>query len=673
MALMFIPGFYAKVRIDDEGKIVDVGDLEVADLPKHEHEVSEITNISNEIENQIINVLSTFFANSEGNAVKFTFDKNTKTISADVDIDEESIQKNEFGQLISTSGGNSSGVPSDDLERLTNRLLELENRIPDILNNLLSTVFANTDSTAIDFLWDKKTGTLSADVNIDGITIEKDEYGNLRAVASAGDGEGGTCATHTHTASQIEDFAEAVKNLFKDYSRNIDIDFHKYIDGSTIKINEYGQLTAVRTALEKHTHVLADIIDYEASEAAAKQMLSDLGEDVNLADGVLDFTNLNIGYSILGLNKFLQDVIVKNIANLTKKINTLSIARDNNGQALLSIHPSAIKNTLYDKHDQVFREVYYADSVYLTLDFLPYSNGTIELRKDSVLVAFQDIQLLSTTGKTAGRFTVEKAYTKNAYVAKILKIDVRDLLTNEDSDTFQVDFVTDIGTDHSNTVEFYATPYRHLDYVFEDTSSKHTVAGMYYYDYPKQLKYKVSISDYSKYRFVNNSSGFVNGEITGIADQSKNLQIENLFDTTTIRLDFPYEEEHSTSCLRNILSISKGELLNDTIVTAEMHSIENYTATFKVANSEFNNALKIDITDPNFDIKTASIVKGEKTISGGTPATDTAPGLIKLSNTSFVLTFGNVYDSGKDPIKLVIETNKSLNLHKIHFTPIDFY
>ena len=675
MALVFIPGFYTKVRIDDEGHIVDVGELEASDLPKHEHTFSEIVDASDEIRNQIVEVLSTFFANSGDTAVKFTYDKNTKTISADVNIDDESIQKNEFGQLISAGGSGEGGssASSSEIERLNDKLEALENRIPTILNTLLETTFANTDSTAIDFIWDKKTGTLSADVNIDGVSIEKDEFGNLKAVGLAGDGESGNCATHTHTSNQIEDFEEAVVNIFNDYSKNIDIDFKNYIDGTTIKINEYGQLTAVRTALEKHTHVLADIIDYEAAEVAAKQMLADLGEEVDLSDGVLDFTNLNIGYSILALNKYLQDVVIKNIANLTRKINALSIARDNNGQAILSIHSSAIKNKLYDKQDRIIREVYYADSVYLTLDYLPYDSGTIELRKDSVVVDSQNIQVLNSTGQVAGRFAVEKAYTKNAYVARILKIDVRDLLTNEDSDSFQVDFITDTGIDHTNVVTFYSTPNRYLSYKFEDISNKHEVAGVEYYDYPKQLRYKISINDYSRYRFVNTASGFVDGAFTGIAEQSKYLQIEDLFETTSIQLKFLLEEEYSTSPLRDILSVRNGEVLNDLLVTAEMYSPDPYTAIFRVPNSEFFNSLKIDITDPNFSIADASIEKGDILVPGTRNASDNGTGTIKLSNTSYVLTLGRVYDSGKDAIKFIIKTNRSINLHKIHFTPIDFY
>lgn len=675
MALVFIPGFYTKVRIDDEGHIVDVGDLEALDLPKHEHKFSEIVDASDEIRDQIVEVLSTFFANSGNTAVKFTYDKNTKTISADVNIDDDSIQKNEFGQLVSTGGSDEGGssVTSSEIERLSNKLESLENRIPTILNTLLETTFANTDSSAIDFIWDSKTGTLSADVNIDGVSIEKDEFGNLKAISIAGNGESGNCATHTHTSNQIEDFEEAVVNIFNDYSKNINIDFKNYIDGTTIKINEYGQLTAVRTALEKHTHVLADIIDYEAAEVAAKQMLADLGEDVNLADGVLDFTNLNIGYSILALNKYLQDVVIKNIANLTRKINALSIARDNNGQAILSIHSSAIKNKLYDKQDRIIREVYYADSVYLTLDYLPYDSGTIELRKDSIVIDSQNIQVLNSTGQAAGRFAVERAYTKNAYIAKILKIDVRDLLLNEDSDSFQVDFITDTGTDHTNIVTFYSTPNRYLSYRFEDISNKHTIAGVEYYDYPKQLRYKISINDYQRYRFINTASGFVNGEFTGIADQSKFLQIEDLFETTSIQLKFLLEEEYSTSPLRDVLSVSNGEVLNDQIVTAEAFSQIPYVATFRVPNSEFFNSLKIDITDPKFNIADVSMEKGDTLISGSLVASDISSGIVKMSNTSYILTFGRNYDSGKDVMRLIIKTNKPLNLHKIHFTPIDFY
>ena len=40
--LIFTPGFYTKVRLDDEGHIVEAENLEKEDLPLHQHSVNEI-------------------------------------------------------------------------------------------------------------------------------------------------------------------------------------------------------------------------------------------------------------------------------------------------------------------------------------------------------------------------------------------------------------------------------------------------------------------------------------------------------------------------------------------------------------------------------------------------------------------------------------------------------
>ena len=86
MSLIFEPGYYTKIRVDDEGKIVDVGDLEPEDLPQHTHSVDDIDGES--LKQKIADILATFFANNGSTTVKFVYDKKTKTISADVDIDE---------------------------------------------------------------------------------------------------------------------------------------------------------------------------------------------------------------------------------------------------------------------------------------------------------------------------------------------------------------------------------------------------------------------------------------------------------------------------------------------------------------------------------------------------------------------------------------------------------
>lgn len=670
MALNFIPGYYAKVRIDDEGKIVDVGDLEVTDLPKHKHSLEDLLDES-VLEQKISDILANFFVNNGSTSVEFTYDKGTRTITADVNIDEESIVRNEYGQLTSTGATIVGGdqVSSQETELLSRQLEELKASLPDLFKEILSQTFVSTENTAVDFVWDKNTGTFSADVNIDGISIEKDEFGNLKAVAADPSGAGTNCATHTHTSDQIEDFEEAVVNIFNDYSKNISIDFEKYIDGTTIKINEYGQLTAVRTVTEKHQHYLADIVDYEAAEAAAKQMLTTLGDDVDYSDGVLNLTDLNIGYSILAINKYLKDVVGRSIQTLTKKIEKISIARDNNGLSILSIHSSAIHNNLYDKFEKATRTVYLSNTVYLTLDYVPYTTGKIILYKDEVPVANTEISSLGIAGSSSGIFSVESVNIKNTFSAKVLKIDVRALLTSEGVDIFQIAFDTEDGEDFTNKVTIYSTPFEHLSYSVKDLTATHEKTGTIYYTYPVVYKYEISINNYNSYRFVNLNNGFVSGKVTGIAEGNKTLQIPDLFTTVPVDLTFKYTVEHSTSDLQNILTVSQGDVVNDRL-TKDPDS--DYTATFDIPNSTMYNSLEITCTDPNFDISKTKLVKGNRFVPGTREASDKQTGYIKLSDHSYILTFGNSYDNGLEEMQFKIQDTKNLNLNKLHFNPVNF-
>ena len=99
-SLIFEPGFYTKVRLDDEGRIVDAMDLEEDDLPKHKHNIEDIRE---GLTNEILEVISKLFINSGSTAVKFTYDPKIKKVFADVNIDEDTIIKNEYGQLESTA------------------------------------------------------------------------------------------------------------------------------------------------------------------------------------------------------------------------------------------------------------------------------------------------------------------------------------------------------------------------------------------------------------------------------------------------------------------------------------------------------------------------------------------------------------------------------------------
>lgn len=381
MSLIFSPGYYTKIRLDDEGKIQDASQIDQTDLPKHSHSASDIDDVS--LENKITQILSTFFVNNTNNAVNFTFDSNTKTISADINIDDVTISKNEYGELFVTNNrfapgcnsqssdsdldidwpypnysSNSDSSSSNDsnntstiniedlLDKINTNLRTFRNKIPKIVKNSLADLFVNNIDSAVIFNWDDNTKTYSADLRYDEFTINKNEYGQLYAAFGGSYKPGSSssqsssssentypnfpinvdklnCANHSHKAAQIEDFEDAVKDIFDEYSKNLNIDLENLIDGVTIKINEYGQLVAVKTATEKHKHILADITDYNPPVPAVKQMMSELDDDASLEDGIVDFSKLNVGYSILALSKCLQDV-VENIKDLSKKLDNVT-------------------------------------------------------------------------------------------------------------------------------------------------------------------------------------------------------------------------------------------------------------------------------------------------------------------------------------------------------------
>lgn len=652
--LIFTPGFYTKVRVDDEGNIVDVSNLEAIDLPQHSHSISDLD--KTELSDAIANVLSTFFANNGDCAVKFTYDRKTKTVSADVDIDEETIQKNEYGQLVSAASSGSSDT-SDDVADISNQLQTFRDTIPDLVTQTLSQIFANNQNAAVVFEWDKNTKTYSADLRYDGISISKDENGDLVATGAV-PGDGGDCASHVHTADQIEDLNDFVINIFNEYSKNINVDLTNLVDGVTIKINEYGQLVAVRTALEKHKHLLEDIIDYEAPDPAAEQAMSDLGEDVEYDNGVIDFSKLNIGYSILALSQYLKDVVGARLDSLTKKINNISTAGDNPGVATLSIHPNAISNTLYDKQTENYRKVYYSPSVCLRLDYLPYSEGVVRLLKDGTVIASADIKELEYQDQSSGVFKVENVYKKNAYTARVLKIDIHSFLDREDIYNFQIRFVQpDESTDLTNSITLAVSPIEKLQYEFKDTTARHTLNNTDYYDFGKAKTYEVSVKDFDKVRFV--PYGLHKGVIEGSAEKDFVLHLPNLWFDTELEATFKLLTEHTDCPLASqVTKVQGGAIVNNKITPRGA-----CTAYIDIPNSEFANALKItgNVLAQNLSIKKGDLVaSGSKIIDGETGGR--LPVVLNSTNTTILAFSPEAYDKGLQNIQLTIYTEDTVDL-----------
>lgn len=659
--LLFEPGYYTKIRIGDAGNIVDVGDLELGDLPKHSHGLADLN--QDEIKDLVSEILSTFFANNQDNAVQFKYDSKTKTVSADINIDEETIYKNEYGQLVSAGSGENSGSANTGSGVTEQQLKNLQDKIPGLIQDTLSQVFSNSANSAVVFSWDKVTKTVSADVNIDGLTIQKNEYGSLVSEGSGSGGDGGNCASHTHTTDQIEDFHKAVVNIFNDYSKNINIDITKYIDGNTIKINEYGQLVAVRTALERHTHKLEDIVDYVAPDPAATQLMTDLGEDVDYDQGIINFEHLNIGYSILALSQYIKEIVNKNIEKINKKVDELGQDDDNTGVSILTIHPDSKSNLLLDTSDNVIKTVYYAPSVYLNVDFLPYDEGSIILYKNGVEVSRTSVDGLRMIGDTVDRFTVADIYTKNKFLARILKVEVGDLLTDEGVCKLQIAFKpSDTTIDFINEVVIYSTNNQKIPITFKDTTPTHTFDGKQYYDKDCPYSYRLRLEDYQKYRFLNPYSGFIDGYLYGVTDVEKTVSIPNLFENTLVQLRFELQRESSSSWLFNLLTeTAGGSIIDDVIVPREGNKCR---CTFELNNSEEFNTVKIKGNIPLEDIR---IRKGDLVATGTVPASLEfhQSGYIPTKGDFSLITFVDNYDAGIEPIFLDLITTEPLNIRKV--------
>ena len=577
MPLQFEPGFYTKIRIDDEGKLQDALQLESQDLPKHQHSVSDID--QPQLKSLIGDILSTFFANNADCAVKFTYNRSTQTVTADVDIDEVSIVKNEYGQLKSESSGSGGGA--------------------------------------------------------------------------------GNCANHTHTSDQIEDFEEAVKKLFDKYKSNISIDISKYVDNVTIKVNQYGQLVAVRSALEKHTHYLRDIIDYTAPPPAATQAMKDLGEDVEYNLGVIDFSKLNIGYSILALSQYIKDVVDKKIKDLSDRVNSISWDADNPRNAILSIKES-LQTTAYDTQDNIYRKIYYRD-LKLMLDFVPYQSGKIILFEDNKEVASADIEKLQQVNDTENVFTVSRLYQKNSFVARVLVIDVSQFITKEKYYSFHVQFKeTGKINDSSNKIYFWATPNQKVDFTFIDTTPKHTILEKEFYDYPAQYKYKIQLADNSKFfRFVP-----FKGVKEGISPHKNyKLELPNLFSSSQVQIQFDLEEEISNCWLfKHGVNCFSGAIINN-VLTPKTN--QTCRAIFEIPGSELHNSLRIRNLQ---DLKQlAYLQKGSAILEKGFEADESRGGFISPN----ILSFGNQYTSNKDPIQLCIDTSNEINLAQVEVSSFE--
>ena len=109
---------------------------------------------------------------------------------------------------------NADFLEPNDLPLHKHALSEIEGDFEGLIFDALSHFFVNNIDSAVVFNYDAKHKLITADLRYDGLTLDKNEDGELMAMGG-GEGSGGIsipeCVTHTHKHTDIEDWEEALK------------------------------------------------------------------------------------------------------------------------------------------------------------------------------------------------------------------------------------------------------------------------------------------------------------------------------------------------------------------------------------------------------------------------------------------------------------------------------
>lgn len=242
-------------------------------------------------------------------------------------------------------------------------------------------MFVNTArSKAVQFEFDTQANTVSADVRVDGVTIVKNEFGQLKVADSIAHATGGVVdpsdgdmlfppEAHTHLAADIADFRAAVRqalshtpngqeSFFANTARSNAVVFNYdlktatvsadvKVDNSTIVKNKFGQLVAIAADLRPHTHTIEDIAgidieDIKNLRPAAEQTLTP-PSDGSFNDGL---HNLN-GYKINDA----FDIVNVSLKNLTSSLTQLNV----NVSAITPVPPPTLDKIQLEIWDEYER------------------------------------------------------------------------------------------------------------------------------------------------------------------------------------------------------------------------------------------------------------------------------------------------------------------------------
>lgn len=345
-----------------------------------------------------------FFANTAvSNAVVFTYDDATKTVSADVKIDNLTITKNEYGQLVAS--GIPEGWTPDYVAPHVHVSTDITNFILDVRAALGpgdtdQPFFANTaTSNAVVFTYDTALKTVSADVKIDNLTIIKNEYGQLVAAPQTPI-DPDYVAPHTHPSADITDFqastraalgpgadnkpffintaiTNAVVFAYDNNLKTVSADVK--IDNNTIVKNKYGQIAAVKQlVLAEDIAGLPELIESYVVDAELQVLRATAPNgDTWVPSGYHNFVNVTIGDALYELNKD-----SKHLYELEGKF-----------ESILPPPPAYISSaTILDIDPEVEHisvlEAGTGNSIMLAINSMPYTSPTDRLYKGSTNSGF---------------------------------------------------------------------------------------------------------------------------------------------------------------------------------------------------------------------------------------------------------------------------------------------
>lgn len=322
-------GYYTKIRLDNAGNIVAAGDIEYDDLPAEA--VEKFEQISDDNLNKLIAAqLASIFKNNSLNPIQLKYDSKTGKIGATLQIDEETIGINDLGQLcvIGSSEGSGSSSTTVDLSAVTTSIEELEERVETLEEAVVQ--IKPIQGKGISISVQKGGSVISAKIDEESLTYNSEGQlcvnPDVLAEYLNSDSDG-SCANHTHNASQIEDLAEYVTKIINTSSITdvVKSNLENVVDGTTIILNSSGQLEAIATNVQKHQHVMDDISDLNQNIAnvwASNQRLHASNDNQDFNKGAILMSSLTIGEVLIAFNELLKEQ-ADNLSNYESKLGTI--------------------------------------------------------------------------------------------------------------------------------------------------------------------------------------------------------------------------------------------------------------------------------------------------------------------------------------------------------------